>query len=110
DRLCPAAGGPDIEPAAGLTAAFPALLIKLARERVAKLADRLRDGCFRRLLDERHAVVPHLDHHTVVVRNLPKDLAPDGFLGLLQTDLARLVANAVDHDLHLLIELRFAFE
>ena len=62
-------------------------------------------AALRRLLHQRHAVVAHLDHHAIVVGNLPEDFAADRFLGLAQADLAGVVADAVDDDLHLVVEL-----
>src|SRR5690348_16629096 len=90
------ASGPEISPAA-LFCCRLGFTFSCATERDGELVDRLRDRGIRRLLDKRDAVVAYLNHHAVVIRHLPEDLAADRFLGLFEADLSGVVADAIDN-------------
>ena len=72
--------------------------------------DRLGDAGSRCLFDQRNAVVAHFDHHAIVVGQLPEDVPPDRLLGLLQTDVAVVQSDAIDHDVDLLLQAVDGFE
>ena len=109
--LLPARGaaGPEIQQLADGVADLPAASATVAcgsavaAQRLGQRDDRLRDRGLGRLLDQRHAVVAHLDHRAIVVGKLPEDLAADRLLGLLQADLV-VQADAIDHDLDLVLD------
>src|SRR6476660_9516257 len=99
-RVTLGAGGPEVAPTTFFSGRFGGVSVGFSAEGDSELIDRLGDGGFRRLLRARDTVVADFDHHAGIVRYWPKDVAADRFLRLLETDLPRVVVDAVDDDFH----------